>query len=44
MLCLCLLDCDKFLKVIDGIIIDIWGIKDKVLKKDLKDRYVDKEF
>lgn len=41
--CLCLLDRDKPLKVTDGIITDIWGIKDQVLKKDLKDRYVDKE-
>lgn len=41
--CLCLLDRDKPLKVKDGIITDIWGVKDQVLKKDLKDRYVDKE-
>lgn len=41
--CLCLLDRDKPLKVKDGKLKDIWGIKDQVLKKDLKDRYVDKE-
>lgn len=41
--CLCLLDRDKPLKVTNGIITDIWGIKDQVLKRDLTKRYVDKE-